>query len=1125
MRVVRWIIVLCLMVSNMAGVAQAQPAPPRIHPALLQLADSQPNDMINVIVQRKAQEQIPAQALARAGGKVTKELPIINGFAMEIPARAVEALAKTPGVRWISLDAPVRSTQCRNPIGLAAAYAFEDGSGPTVSDASGNGNVATINGATWHNNGKYGGGMSFDGSNDWVMVDDINLVSLADGLTLSAWVYPTNLSTWRTVVSKYESGQKLLGIWSSDSSGRPTGELHTSGSLWSATQNASTLPLTSWSHLAMTYDGTTMKFYVNGQLVDSEVRSSTFTGWPNGVTIGRNESWGEYFAGRLDEVRVYHRVLAQSELQVDMTTPLCPASNATTVATVRDNFSSASYGNNNGSITWAGNWTETDPEGGGTSGGQVLVTNGELRLDDTPDSGTTPGIVRTVNLATGAPIATLSFDFRTTSGVDSNDAVTVEISDNGGASYTALETFTNIVGTASGSRSYNISDFMASNTTIRFRVTNTYGAADEYFFVDNVQIEQQVTSAAQSVQLIPQNTTWRYLDNGSNQGTSWRDIDHDDSAWATGNAELGYGDGDEATVVSYGPNASNKYVTTYFRHAFQVLNPKSFTELTMQLRRDDGAVVYLNGKEIVRTNMPNGAVSYTTYASSTISDGGETTYHTFAIDPKRLAYGENVLAVEVHQANATSSDISFDLGLSGLSSCANCIDTGNLANSYIQATNADLLWRNAPPLDGKNVTVAVVDSGIAPHGDLRGAGNGNLRIKTAVDLSSNVTGSDGNGHGTHVAGIIGGNGKTNSGARIGIAPKVDFIDVKVSNEHGVSLVSDVVEGLQWIYDNHDSYNIRVVNLSLNSSVPEPYHLSPLSAAVEILWFNGIVVVVAAGNNGTGSGPVTLYPPANDPFVITVGAVEDAGTPMLSDDSVASFSAYGTTADGFAKPDLVAPGRNIISLLANTTARIYVDHPTHRVDEHLFRMTGTSMATPMVTGAVALMLQDEPNLTPDQVKYRLKATANINWPGYSAAQAGAGYLDIHGAVNSTSTATANTGIAASQTLWTGDDPVAWDSVSWNSVSWNSVSWNSVSWNSVSWNSVSWNSEVWNSTIWDEELVSGSALTVDLPGAEDWTDTPAQTDGRIMGQATPLPTSTDEESTEEQDSRIYLPFVNR
>jgi serine protease AprX len=182
--------------------------------------------------------------------------------------------------------------------------------------------------------------------------------------------------------------------------------------------------------------------------------------------------------------------------------------------------------------------------------------------------------------------------------------------------------------------------------------------------------------------------------------------------------------------------------------------------------------------------------------------------------------------------------------------------------------------------------------------------------------------------------------------------------------------------------------------------------------------------------------------------------------------MASFSVYGTTEDEFAKPDLVAPGRNILSLLASTDAHVYTDHSANRVDTYMFRMSGTSMSAPMVSGAAALLLQNEPALNPDQVKYRLTATANKAWNGYSATTAGAGYLDIYAAVEATTTDSANTNIQASQLLSTGSEPITWDSVGWNSVGWNSVGWNSVGWNSVGWNSVGWNSVGWNSDYWGQ-----------------------------------------------------------
>ncbi len=358
----------------------------------------------------------------------------------------------------------------------------------------------------------------------------------------------------------------------------------------------------------------------------------------------------------------------------------------------------------------------------------------------------------------------------------------------------------------------------------------------------------------------------------------------------------------------------------------------------------------------------------------------------------------------------------------------------------------------------------MIDSGIAYHTDFYSRNK--PRIIYDDFFGNNGGYDDLFGHGTHVAGIIGGSGAASNGAYKGVAPEVNLINLKVSDRDGMTYESGVVDSLQWIYNNKAAFNIRLVNISMNSTVAQSYHTSPLDAAVEILWFNGVTVVVSAGNNGTTDGPSTLYPPANDPFVITVGATEDKGTTSLDDDTMAAFSAYGTTEDGFAKPDLVAPGRNLIAPLAYKAATIYNAYPLHRVNDYYFRMSGTSMSAPVVTGAIALLLQDEPGLTPDQVKYRLMSTANSTWNGYSPSQSGAGYLDVYAAVNGTTTESANTGMTVSQMLATGSEPITWGSVGWNSVSWNSVSWNSVSWNSVSWNSVSWNSVSWNAGIWDD-----------------------------------------------------------
>ncbi len=388
--------------------------------------------------------------------------------------------------------------------------------------------------------------------------------------------------------------------------------------------------------------------------------------------------------------------------------------------------------------------------------------------------------------------------------------------------------------------------------------------------------------------------------------------------------------------------------------------------------------------------------------------------------------------------------------------CPQCVDTSRLASAYIDAINANDIWNTSPYIQGKTVGVAVIDSGINPNGDLYTQSGAN-RLVANVRFNSdyNQSTSDGYGHGTHVAGILAGDGSESNGKYIGVAPLANIIDVKVSNDNGSARMTDIVAGLEWVLKNKNVYRIRVVNISLNSTVAESYHTSPLDAAVEILWFNGIVVVVSAGNYGSGA----IYPPANDPFVITVGATDDRGTGSVADDTIASFSAYGTTEGGAVKPEIVAPGRNITARLVNMNMGLPAAHPANIVNNQYFRMSGTSMAAPMVSGAIAMLLQDEPSLNPDQVKYRLMATANKSWPGYNASKAGAGYLDVAALVKGASNQAANTGLKPSALLTTGSNPISFGSVGWNSVGWNSVGWNSVGWNSVGWNSVGWNSDYW------------------------------------------------------------------
>ncbi|MEX0643644.1 MAG: Ig-like domain-containing protein [Pirellulales bacterium] len=228
-----------------------------------------------------------------------------------------------------------------------------------------------------------------------------------------------------------------------------------------------------------------------------------------------------------------------------------------------------------------------------------------------------------------------------------------------------------------GGRSIYAFDAPVPGSVVRYNAN--YGAmrvnADDdsmtfqFFAIDNpmpidsftIQSRRTLTDT-----LVPAGSPWKYLDNGSNQAAAWVAASFDDSAWAFGNAELGYGDGDEATVVGFGPSATNKFVTTYFRREFTAQNASQYTDLTLRLKRDDGAVVYLNGQQVARSNMPAGSITYTTLASVAVGGGDETVFYTLPIDRTKLQDGRNVLAVEVHQSAVNSSDISFDLELTAI---------------------------------------------------------------------------------------------------------------------------------------------------------------------------------------------------------------------------------------------------------------------------------------------------------------------------------------------------------------------------------------------------------------------------------------------------------------------------
>jgi subtilisin family serine protease len=284
---------------------------------------------------------------------------------------------------------------------------------------------------------------------------------------------------------------------------------------------------------------------------------------------------------------------------------------------------------------------------------------------------------------------------------------------------------------------------------------------------------------------------------------------------------------------------------------------------------------------------------------------------------------------------------------------------------YHHSIQLDRAWRETV---GSRVGVAVVDTGIA--GDLSDFadlnGRGSRVMASAVTNPCATDANDHFGHGTHVAGLIAGVGR-----HLGVAPDANLISVKVADDDGNTTVLDVIYGIQFAVDHRRSLGIRVINLSLSSTVAESYVTDPLDAAVESAWFQGIVVVAAAGNEGTAPDAVS-YAPGNDPYVITAGAVDDRGTRTIADDVLAPWSSRGLTQDGVRKPEVLAPGALLVAPLAPGSDFTELC-PECIVEGRYFRLSGTSMASAVVSGAVALILAENPGWSPDRVKGAILST--------------------------------------------------------------------------------------------------------------------------------------------------------
>jgi serine protease AprX len=479
-------------------------------------------------------------------------------------------------------------------------------------------------------------------------------------------------------------------------------------------------------------------------------------------------------------------------------------------------------------------------------------------------------------------------------------------------------------------------------------------------------------------------------------------------------------------------------------------------------------------------------------------------------------------------------------------------ETGSLYRITHEVTGATAMWERG--ILGVGVDVALIDSGVVPVDGLRTRG----KIVNGPDLSFEAQACDDEGcrpgparnldsygHGTHMAGIIAGRDDAASPATyrdpntfIGMAPGARVVSVKVADASGATDVSQVIAGIDWVVQNRNKngLNIRVLNLSFGTDGVQDYQLDPLTYAAEAAWHSGIVVVVAAGNGGYGTAK--LNNPAYDPYLIAVGGADSRGTYGVADDVVPAWSSTG---DGTRNPDLVAPGASVVSLRSPGS---YLDtsYPGARSGDRLFRGSGTSQAAAVVSGAAALLLQQRPRMTPDQVKALLMSTAQ-RLPEADPIAQGDGMLDLHAARDAATPRAVQTwpratGLgsleaargsmnleydgarlegefdvrgrtwdpvawsraAAAGTTWTGaslkgstTSDGAWNGLGWyesgpatalGGFTWSGHSWSGMTWSGMTWAGHSWSGHSWSGHSWSGHSWSGHSWSGDSWSGHSW-----------------------------------------
>jgi serine protease AprX len=1022
--------------------AQAGTAPSAFVPApLLEQATAQPDAKFSVIVQGSdgtgtgaVAADVAAERTENPGqGKgVERRFALLSGLSAELTGKQILKLARRPGIAAITEDSKVAladGVPTAVPAGTAApaiSGSAEEGAALTAStgtwsgeptafaydwrrcgtgvrrsamladapvglwplnadgaDASGHGFAGTAVGGV-----SFGGGSAqFDGLTGAVTVPGVGNASIASGFTIEAWVKLGGAQTNRGIAGRWswlDGGGALLWI---DESGHYELVVTRDAANYLTTTTAPVVG--AWEHVVGTWDGATLRLYVNGVEIESKPWTAPVGAPTLPFTIGDYDGVGHHLAGDVANVALYDHALpaARVERHFGGCEPIAGATSSSYTATAADVGS-----------TLRVLVTATNAAGSGVTSSDptAAVSSAPPPPPPPPPSPPpAPPVNDVPPLVSGVPVAGGTLTAGRGSWVTGADAVTSyrwRACDAAGTSCRELsgatqETYVPTAGE------------VGATLAVTVTVTDAGGSASA------TSSPTAVVTAAP-----PENVAAPTVAGTALEG--WM-LAADPGTWS-GAAPIAYA------------------------YRWQLCNAAG------------AACVDIAGAT---------AQTYTLARTDTHA----------------------TVRVVVEASNAVGSAVGTSAATAPVAALPN-----RQLWPYVTTNNRG--WSNpaAPP------TIAIVDSGVdASRPDFGG------RVLRQVDLASVEPNSDGDGrgHGTFVAGIAAGSAE----GYVGAEPTANLVSLDVLNDDGMATISDVIAAADWIYQHKDEYGIRVANFSLQGSAVTSLRHDPLDQAVEKLWLSGVVVVAAAGNyavDGQDSG--VLYAPGNDPFVITVGATDIAGTIPTVDDFAAPWSAFGHTPDGFEKPEVSAPGRYIVGPVppGSTLAQ---QMPERIVEPGYMQMSGTSFATPMVAGAAARLLAEHPTWTPDQVKGALMLTATplSNGPALSG---GAGEINVAGAA--TVDGPPNPNLPLNQFLV--PDPAggptrifdsgawgsavssgAWGSGAWGSGAWGSGAWGSGAWGSGAWGSGAWGSGAWGSAYWSAgawgSSVEGASPPEGRPGA--------------------------------------------